>query len=108
MDAWFVGGVPADAQPRCDLPAKENPFVSWLIDDAWRATSASDFLSRMANALVGADFPIWRLRLLVRTLNPQLLRCPTPGSAASKGSRNTRRRMRAYRALSARTARSPR
>tara|TARA_Y100000588_G_scaffold86334_1_gene91811 strand:- start:322 stop:801 length:480 start_codon:yes stop_codon:yes gene_type:complete len=52
--------------------AYENPFVSWLIDDAWRAISASYFLSRMANALVGADFPIWRLRLLVRTLNPQL------------------------------------
>ena len=72
MDAWFVGGALADVQPRCDLPAKENPFVSWLIDDAWRATSASDFLSRMAGALVAADFPVWRLRLLVRTLNPQL------------------------------------
>ena len=72
MDAWFVGDDLAAAQPRCDEPSKENPFVKWLVDDAWKATSASDFLARMAAALVGADFPVWRLRLLVRTLNPQL------------------------------------
>lgn len=72
MDAWIVDDAVAEAQPRLDVPSQENPFVSWLVEDAWKATSASDFLARLADALVAADFPVWRLRLLVRTLNPQL------------------------------------
>ena len=46
--------------------------MSWLINDAWKATSASNFTAWLADALVTAEFPIWRLRLLVRTLTPQL------------------------------------
>ena len=72
MDAWFVGDDVAVEQPRCDTRATENPFVKWLVADAWKATSAPDFLARLADALVAVDFPIWRLRLFVRTLNPQL------------------------------------
>jgi adenylate cyclase len=72
MDGWFVGDNPVAEQPRRDVAARENPFVKWLIDDAWKATSAPDFVARLATALVAAEFPIWRLRLLVRTLNPQL------------------------------------
>lgn len=72
MDAWFVGDEVADAPQRSDRPTKTNPFVSWLIEDAWKATTASDFVDRLADALVSAEFPIWRVRLLVRTLNPQL------------------------------------
>ena len=72
MDGWLIDDAAAEAQPRCDELVKDNPFVAWLIEDAWKATSASDFVTRMANALVAADFPVWRLRLLVRTLNPQL------------------------------------
>lgn len=72
MDAWFVGDEVAEAPRRSDRPTKTNPFVSWLIEDAWKAESASDFVARLADALVAAEFPIWRLRLLVRTLNPQL------------------------------------
>jgi len=72
MDAWIVGDVPSEAAPRGTEAVKTNPFVSWLIDGAWKATSASDFVARLADALVAADFPIWRLRLMVRTLNPQL------------------------------------
>ena len=72
MDAWFVGEEIAEGQPRCDEPAKDNPFVKWLVDEAWKAVSAPDFVDRLAGALAAADFPVWRVRLLVRTLNPQL------------------------------------
>lgn len=72
MDAWFVGDTATVEQPKNQISTTDNPFVQWLINDSWKATSAADFVARLANALVAADFPIWRLRLLVRTLNPQL------------------------------------
>ncbi len=72
MDAWFLDEDVLTEQPRGDISSQENPFVKWLVEDAWKATSAADFVARLANALVAADFPVWRLRLLVRTLNPQL------------------------------------
>lgn len=72
MDAWFVGETAVAEQPKGQISTTENPFVKWLINDSWKATSAADFVARLADALVSANFPIWRVRLLVRTLNPQL------------------------------------
>ena len=72
VDSWFIDDDEIIEQPRDKTPEKTNPFVGWLIGDAWRAQSAPDLVARLAAAMVAAEFPLWRLRLLIRTLNPQL------------------------------------
>lgn len=72
MDVWYADDEPLLEQPRDHEPAGDNPFLSWLINDASRASSAKELLARLARVLVSEGFPVWRLRLLIRTLNPQL------------------------------------
>ena len=72
IDAWTADGEPIAEQPRDETPARVNPFIDWLVHEAWKATSAKDLVALLAGALVANGFPLWRLRLLVRTLNPQL------------------------------------
>ena len=71
-DAWFVDDQQIIDQPRDDSPAEANPFVEWLVHKAWQAKSLPDAVQQLANVLVENGFPLLRLRLLIRTLNPQL------------------------------------
>ena len=72
IDAWMLDDQQIIEQPLDDTPAKSNPFVDWLVQRAWQAKSLPDATQQLADALVENGFPLWRLRLLIRTLNPQL------------------------------------
>lgn len=72
MDAWYVGGVRVAEPPRDLEPVADNPFFNWLVTDASRSTSARDLLARLARVLISEGFPVWRMRLVIRTLNPLL------------------------------------
>ncbi len=72
MDVWFADETEIVEQPRDERPAKANPFIEWLVHEAWKARSPQDLVERLAQALLANGFPLWRLRLLVRTMNPQL------------------------------------
>ncbi len=72
MDGWYADEELLHEQPRDLEPAGDNPFLNWLISDASRAKSATDLVARLARVLVSEGFPVWQLRLIMRTLNPQL------------------------------------
>ncbi|MDJ0511982.1 MAG: DUF427 domain-containing protein [Methyloceanibacter sp.] len=72
IDQWYADGTEIIEQPRDELVAKDNPLVNWLVHDAWVPKSPSDLVARFSDAMVASGFPLWRLRLLVRTLNPLL------------------------------------
>lgn len=72
MDSWFADDEQLDEQPRDLEPPEDNPFLNWLVRDASSAISAEDLLARLARVLVSEGFPVFRLRLIIRTLNPQL------------------------------------
>ena len=72
IDKWYADDAEIVEQPRDKADAKENPFVSWLVHDAWMSKSSRDLVSRFSDSMIAAGFPLWRLRLLVRTLNPLL------------------------------------
>ena len=73
IDTWYEGDKEISKQPVDAASTKANPYVKWLVEDAWKATSTEDLVGRFADALSEAGFPLWRLRLLVRTLNPLLM-----------------------------------
>jgi adenylate cyclase len=74
VDAWYADDEEILEQPRHggDGTVRDNPFIGWLINEAWKAKSSPDLVKRLAEGLVAAGFPLWRLRLFIRTLNPQL------------------------------------
>jgi len=72
IDTWLEDEREIADQPRDDAPAKLNPFVDWLVQKAWQAGSLPDAVQQLADVLVKNGLPLWRLRLLIRTLNPQL------------------------------------
>lgn len=72
IDAWMVDDEQIIDQPRDDTPAQTNPFVDWLVQKAWQAKTLPDAAQQLADVLVENGFPLWRLRLVIRTLNPQL------------------------------------
>ena len=72
IDTWLYDEEVLDKQQRDDEPAEDNPFVDWLVRDAWKSATISDLLADAARAMNSAGLPLWRLRLFIRTLNPQL------------------------------------
>ncbi len=72
VDTWLADRRVIAEQPRDNSPAKANPLVDWLVQEAWKARSSSDLVARFAAQLTETGVPLWRLRLMVQTLNPQL------------------------------------
>ena len=72
IDTWLCDEEELDKQPRDDEPEEDNPFVDWLVRDAWKAKTIAELLADVAKMMNAAGLPAWRLRLFVRTLNPQL------------------------------------
>jgi adenylate cyclase len=72
VDAWYADDEEILEQPRHRGAVKDNPFIGWLVNEAWKSKSSPDLVKRFAEGLVAAGFPLWRLRVVIRTLNPQL------------------------------------
>ena len=72
VDAWHADGEDITHQPRDLTPAKPNPLINWLMDEAWKAKTQKEFVASMTDAFLAAGVPLWRFRLFIRTLNPQL------------------------------------
>jgi len=72
MAKWYADDTDIVEQPRDKMVAKDNPLVNWLVRDAWMSKLSRDLVTRFSDAMIAAGFPLWRLRLLVRTLNPLL------------------------------------
>ena len=54
-----------DSMPWC-----ANPFVEWLLTEAWNITSTRDLVGGLCRRLVDDGTPLWRMFLLIRTLHP--------------------------------------
>lgn len=72
VETWLADEQPIEEQPRDDAGAEANPFVAWLVQKAWRPKTLADSVQQLAEVLVENGLPLWRLRVLIRTLNPQL------------------------------------
>ncbi len=72
IDTWLVDDQQVFEQPREYSAAETNPFVDWLVQMAWRPATLRDSVKQLAEVLIENRFPLWRLRVLIRTLNPQL------------------------------------
>ena len=72
MDAWFADDVEITLPDWDPEPATDNPFVPWLVHKAWQATSTKDLVKQLAETLVAEGMPIFRMRLMIQTLNPLL------------------------------------
>ncbi len=72
IDSWWTDGQQIIDQPGDDQGARENPFIDWLVRKSWQVQSLPDAVQQLADVLSDNGFPLWRLRLLIRTLNPQL------------------------------------
>jgi len=72
IDTWFADDTVSAEQRRDQTVAKDIPLVNWVVRDAWMSKSSRDLVMRFSDAMIAAGFPLWRLRLLVRTLNPLL------------------------------------
>jgi uncharacterized protein (DUF427 family)/class 3 adenylate cyclase len=73
MDAWYEEDTEVSIDPVTDTHAHGNPFVDWLLRDAWEATTLEELLARLARQLVAQGIPLLRANLLVRTLHPQVM-----------------------------------
>ncbi|MEM7225237.1 MAG: DUF427 domain-containing protein [Pseudomonadota bacterium] len=72
VDRWLLDERTLEEQPRGSPASDANPLVRWLVQDAWQAKSTKDLVASLAHVLLDDGFPLWRLRLMIRTLNPQL------------------------------------
>jgi len=72
LDAWFEDGAAAQQPAVDDTPDAENPFIAWLVTDAWKASSSETLVESLVRCLIEAGMPVARLRVLIRTLHPQL------------------------------------
>jgi adenylate cyclase len=72
MDCWLADDDDILEQPKADQSATANPLIDWLVREAWKANSTVEFVRALGTALTQAGFPVLSLRLLVRTMNPQL------------------------------------
>lgn len=71
IDAWFENDQPM-AAPERSAEREANPLIAWLLEKAWQPQSIPELLTTLSKALAEADFPVWRTRLLIQTLNPLL------------------------------------
>ena len=72
MDAWYVDDVRM-LRPAAPTGADANPFVDWLVRKAPHAKTPDELVLGFAHMLVATGMPLWRLRVLIRTLHPQVL-----------------------------------
>ena len=72
IDTWFADGIEITMPPMDVEPAADNPWVTWLVHEAWKAGSTKELFQRFAETLVAEGMSLSRMRLMIQTLNPQL------------------------------------
>jgi class 3 adenylate cyclase/uncharacterized protein (DUF427 family) len=72
IENWYADDNLIAEPPSDTADTKANPLVNWLVRDAWMSKSSRDLVARFSDAMNAAGIPLWRTRLLVRTLNPLL------------------------------------
>ena len=72
MDAWYEDGKRVYEQSTEKVSYETNPFAGWFLREAWRTGSSQKLVKELAHVLIREDMPVWRIRMLVRTLNPQV------------------------------------
>jgi len=73
MEAWYEEESQVSIDPVADTHTHGNPFVDWLMRDAWEASSSEELLARLARQIVAEGTPLMRANLMVRTLHPQVM-----------------------------------
>ena len=71
MDAWFKDDTPI-LKREAEGAITDNPYVDWLLRDAWQCETSADLVDAFVTQLVGQGLPVIRFGLLVRTLHPQM------------------------------------
>ncbi len=72
MGAWYEDGLPM-MRPEAPRDSDSNPFVLWLMKKAPHAKTPEALVEGFAGMLASAGLPVWRLRVMIRTLHPQVL-----------------------------------
>ncbi|MBL4739860.1 MAG: DUF427 domain-containing protein [Sneathiella sp.] len=72
IDQWSADDLDLKDQPLGKTSVKENPLITWLLQDASLANSTLELVASFSEALMAAGLPLWRFRLLNRTMNPLL------------------------------------
>ena len=72
VEGWFAKDQPVEIDPAGTAVENANPLASWLLREAWEATSSAELIDRFARQLVEAGFGISRLNVIIPTLHPQL------------------------------------
>ena len=70
MDAWYADDQELAIDAGEALRDNKNPFVDWLLREAWEAADAEELVARFANCMLERNFPVWRFNILLGTLNP--------------------------------------
>jgi class 3 adenylate cyclase/uncharacterized protein (DUF427 family) len=73
MDAWYEDEQisPVEAGPAAS--EYTNPLLAWLIREAPQLSSAKALTQGLAEQLLAAGVPLWRMNVVIRTLHPQLM-----------------------------------
>ncbi|MGB1027419.1 MAG: hypothetical protein ACPGYL_12745, partial [Rhodospirillaceae bacterium] len=50
-----------------------DAVMHWLLHEGWGLTSPQELVRQIAEQLIDAGLPIWRMRLTIRYLHPQLI-----------------------------------
>ncbi len=58
--------------PRSSIPWCANPLVEWLLTEGWNLPEPLLLVERLGTRLVQAGIPVWRIRVTIRTLHPQV------------------------------------
>jgi adenylate cyclase len=53
--------------------APPNPFTAWLSGEGWDITEPKDLIGRLAEVFVEAGIPLYRVRVIIRILHPQVI-----------------------------------
>ena len=72
MDAWFEDDEQTFAREAITASVQENPFIDWLLREAWEAATSRELTHRFAQCLRQGGIPVKRLRVIIRTLHPLL------------------------------------
>lgn len=66
-------GDKSEPVPPPSQPHYLNPLSEWLLSDGWNIVDSGDLLKALAQRMLDQGIDIWRMRLTLRTLHPQVI-----------------------------------